>query len=217
MITLTEIEVRIIGCLSEKEETTPDYYPLTLNSLTLACNQKSNRNPVVDYDEDEVASALDSLREKKLVMRVDVAGSRVAKFRHRIEEHFEITKEQKVLLTVLMLRGAQTLGELKGRTERMHKFSELLEVERALLDLNEELDEEMIKVLPPQPGQKERRYIHLLSEYNGEEAEVVQSTAKPIESSNQNSTNDLEARVTTLENEVSELKDQVRQLKEFIE
>ncbi|MFP4157822.1 MAG: DUF480 domain-containing protein [Opitutales bacterium] len=115
-------EARVLGCLLEKEATTPDIYPLTLNSLLAGCNQKTNRFPVVDYDEEIIAEALDSLRTKKLVYRIDIAGARVAKYRHNIDESLGLSPGVKALLTVLLLRGPQTLGELRARTERIFQF-----------------------------------------------------------------------------------------------
>jgi uncharacterized protein len=216
MISLTDIEARIIGCLSEKEETTPDYYPLTLNSLTLACNQKSNRSPVVNYEEEQVARAIESLREKKMVFRMDIAGSRVPKFKHRIEENLILNKAEKVLLTVLLLRGAQTLGELRTRSDRMHKFEELLEVESALTSANDHNDGLLIKILPPQPGQKEKRYVQLLCEPEISTSEIISD--EPVafkESLYQNS--HLEDRISELESEIKLLKAEFAEFKKQFE
>jgi uncharacterized protein YceH (UPF0502 family) len=159
---LTTPEARVLGCLLEKAATTPDVYPLTLNSLLAACNQKTNRHPVVEYDEDIVAEATEGLRAKKLAFRVDIAGSRVAKYRHNVDEFIGLSKAGKALLTVLLLRGAQTAGELRLRTERMHAFADTEAVEEELDALADELDPPLWKKLLPAPGQKEARYRHLL-------------------------------------------------------
>ena len=160
---LTAEEVRALGCLLEKEATTPDAYPLTFNSLLLACNQKTNRNPVVDYDEDALAEAVEGLRSKQLAVRVDGAGSRVPKFRHQIDEQLGLPKSGKALLTVLLLRGPQTIGELRLRTERMFSFPTTDSVEQELTELAEEIDRPLWTKLPQAPGQKEERYAHLFA------------------------------------------------------
>jgi uncharacterized protein YceH (UPF0502 family) len=130
--TLHPVEIRVLGALIEKEITTPEYYPLTVNSLQNACNQKSSRDPVVQFDERTVEQALETLKNKHLVVRVSGAGHRVEKFAHRLGEVLNLGRREMALLCVLMLRGAQTVGELRGRTERMHEFNDLDEVERVL-------------------------------------------------------------------------------------
>ena len=160
---LSPEEVRVLGCLMEKEATTPDTYPLTLNSLLLACNQKTNRNPVVDYNEEALADAIEGLRGKQLAVRVDGAGSRVPKFRHLIDDRLGLGRDVKALLTVLLLRGPQTLGELRLRTERMFSYATIEQVESTLLELKEEIERPLWKKLPQAPGQKEERYAHLFS------------------------------------------------------
>lgn len=136
MVTRVEplhpVEIRVLGALIEKDITTPEYYPLTVNSLQNACNQKSSRDPVVQYDEQTVEQALELLKNKHLVVRVSGAGHRVEKFAHRLGETLNLGRREMALLCVLMLRGAQTVGELRGRTERMHDFTDLEEVERVL-------------------------------------------------------------------------------------
>ena len=146
----------------EKERNTPEVYPLTLNSLVNACNQVSNRDPVVKYDERVVAHGLDLLRQKKLVFEVHAAGSRVEKFRHALLDHFELKPDETAILCVLMLRGAQTPGELRTRTERQHPFTSLEEVETCLQSLMQ-MREPLARIVPAGPGQKEKRYIQLLS------------------------------------------------------
>jgi uncharacterized protein YceH (UPF0502 family) len=130
--TLHPVEIRVLGALIEKDITTPEYYPLTVNSLQNACNQKSSRDPVVQFDERTVEQALETLKNKHLVVRVSGAGHRVEKFAHRLGEVLNLGRREMALLCVLMLRGAQTVGELRGRTERMHDFTDLEEVERVL-------------------------------------------------------------------------------------
>jgi len=159
---LTPEEARVLGCLLEKEATTPDVYPLTLNGLLAACNQKTNRNPVVDYDEDAVAEAIEGLRAKGLAFRVDGAGSRVPKYRHHVHERFNLGKAGRALLTTLLLRGPQTPGELRSRSERLHHFADVEATEAELDALAAELDPPLWKKIPPAPGQKESRYLHLL-------------------------------------------------------
>ncbi len=155
-------EVRILGCLIEKELTTPDYYPLTLNSLTAACNQKSNRNPVVIFPESDVECSLEALRDKGWVVVVDGAGSRTRKYRHSFLEKSGLEKREMVVLAVLMLRGAQTVGEIRGRSGRMHRFESLDEV-GDILDALAAAGEPWVVRLPRLPGRKENRYMHLLA------------------------------------------------------
>jgi len=165
---LTEQEVRILGCLVEKELTTPDYYPLTLNSLTAACNQKSNRNPVVLYNEPDVERSLGMLRDKGWVFEVDGAVSRVRKYRHAFLQKSGLEKKEMVALSLLMLRGPQTVGEIRGRSGRLHKFEGLDEVGDTLAGLIEREEPWGVK-LPRQAGRKENRFMHLL----GGEVEVA--------------------------------------------
>ncbi len=161
-IVLTEVETRVLGSLVEKEITTPDYYPLSLNALINACNQKSNRDPVTNLSEDEVRDALDSLNAKGLAGVRSTAESRVTKYEHRLQEVFNFGRRETAILCVLLLRGPQTPGELRGRTERMYRFSELDEVQSALQHLIQR-DPPLVKMLPRQPGTKESRYAHLLA------------------------------------------------------
>lgn len=196
--TLTDIEVRVLGALIEKEITTPDYYPLSLNALVAACNQSSNRNPVVHYDESTVAQTLDSLREKKLVHFVDRSESRVTKYRHVLYEAMNLGRPAMAVMCVLMLRGPQTVGEIRTRTNRLYDFTSLEEVETILNSL---MSAELPRVLrlARQVGQKEVRYAHLLSgEVRMPESEEV---TEP----------DLD-RISRLERDVEDLK---RQFEEF--
>ena len=159
---LTAIEIRVLGCLIEKEMTTPDYYPLTLNSLTAACNQKSNRDPVLELDETDVVKALDKLRFKGLAMQATGEGSRVPKYGHNLEAKLHFEPEQLAILCELFVRGPQTLGELRTRCERMRPFDDLAAVETVLVELIEH-DPPLVVKLPRQPGRKEQRYAHLLA------------------------------------------------------
>lgn len=159
---LNPIETRILGCLLEKERTTPEAYPLTLNSLIAAANQTTNREPVLSLDTKDIEQALDSLRAKKLAAMVMMAGARTAKFRHLLPDHYEFSPAETSLICVLMLRGPQTPGELKVRTERLHRFRDTDELERCLRSLAEGA-EPIVRELAPQPGRKGIRWVQLLS------------------------------------------------------
>jgi uncharacterized protein YceH (UPF0502 family) len=161
-LVLTETEVRVLGALIEKDITTPEYYPLSLNSLVNACNQKSNRDPVMQLDENAVRDALGGLQEHRLAGPAGGADSRVTKYEHRTQEVFNFTRAEVAVLCVLLLRGPQTPGELRGRTERMHHFEALDDVQSALQKLMQR-QPPLVKVLPRQPGTKESRYAHLLA------------------------------------------------------
>jgi uncharacterized protein YceH (UPF0502 family) len=161
-IVLTLAEARVLGALVEKEATTPDYYPLSLNALINACNQRSNREPVMDLDEEAVRQALHGLEDMKLAGRARGADGRVAKYEHWLGEVFNFSRAETALVCVLLLRGPQTPGELRGRTERMHRFEEIGDVLAGLQKLMER-EPPLVAVLPRQPGTKESRYTHLLS------------------------------------------------------
>ena len=171
-IVLNEMEARVLGALLEKEITTPDYYPLSLNSLVNACNQKSNRDPVMNLDEDSVRDALRTLHDNSLARSVSAADSRVTKYEHRLQEAFNFDRREAALFCELLLRGPQTPGELRTRAERMHQFDDLSEAQSALQRLMNR-EPPLVKVLARQPGTKESRYIHLLSG----DAKPVRSTA----------------------------------------
>jgi uncharacterized protein YceH (UPF0502 family) len=162
MDELTHQEARVLGCLIEKALTTPDYYPLTLNALTAACNQKSNREPVASYDDKTVVRALDGLREKKLAWMVHTAGSRVPKYDHRLGEKLALGPAETAVLCTLMLRGPQTTGELKARCGRLHGFNTVAEVELALHALQAHSEGPLSAELPLRHGAREHRYAHLL-------------------------------------------------------
>ncbi len=159
MIELTPEEIRVLGCLVEKQRTTPDTYPLTINALRLACNQSTNRNPVVDYEEAVVREAAQRLGRRGWARFTSGAGSRTAKYRHVLGEAVGLADDELVVLAVLMLRGAQTPGELKGRSDRMHPFTDLAAVDDAVERL---IARELVERLPRRPGQKEERYAHQL-------------------------------------------------------
>jgi uncharacterized protein YceH (UPF0502 family) len=194
-VSADAVELRVLGCLIEKQRTTPDVYPLSLNTLRLACNQSTNREPVVDYDEPAIRDALQRLSSKGWVRLASGPTSRAVKYRHLFDEALGLSGSELSLLTVLMLRGAQTVGELKSRTERLHRFDSLPEVDETLHGLG---SRELVMRLERRPGQKEERWEHRL----GDTAEVAASA--PAQRS-------LEERVRTLEEQVAELRDQVRQ------
>ena len=192
---LTEIEARIVGALVEKHLTTPEYYPLTLNALVAACNQKTNREPVVSYDEQIVQQALDDLRDKNLVYVFYGSTSRVPKYKHIFGDYFELEASEIAVLCVLMLRGVQTIGELHQRTHRLYEFSGLGEVNETLERLMKR-DEPLVTKLERQAGQKEARFAHLLS------GEVTSYT--PAERVSRSSAND--ERIEKLEQEIATLR-----------
>src|SRR5579864_8837377 len=161
-ILLTEVETRVLGSLIEKELTTPEYYPLSLNALVNACNQKSNRDPVMNLDEEAVSEAMRALDKKGLAGAADNMVSRVTKYEHRLQEAYNFTRHEIAILAELLLRGPQTPGELRSRADRMHKFDDLGIVLTTLRKLMKR-DPPLVKVLPRQPGTKEARYAHLLS------------------------------------------------------
>jgi uncharacterized protein YceH (UPF0502 family) len=189
------VELRVLGCLIEKQRTTPDVYPLSLNALRLACNQSTNREPVVDYDEPAIRDALQRLSSKGWVRLASGPTSRAVKYRHLFDEALGLSGSEISLLTVLMLRGAQTVGELKSRSERLHHFASLAEVDESLHEL---AGRELVERLDRRPGQKEERWEQRL----GDTAEAA--SPAPARSS-------LEERVRTLEEQVAELREQVRQ------
>jgi uncharacterized protein YceH (UPF0502 family) len=217
-IFLNSVEARILGALVEKDVTTPDYYPLSLNALVNACNQKNNRDPVMTLDEAAVRGALDGLRNKNLAGPASGADSRVAKYEHRLQEMFNFTRGETAILCVLLLRRPQTPGELRARTERMHRFEDLSEVESSLQHLIER-DPALARVLPRQPGSKESRYTHLLSgdvEDTGMAgASAAHSAAYPATNAAAPSTD--RDRITHLEDEVATLRNEVTDLKQQLE
>ncbi|MBZ5610258.1 MAG: YceH family protein [Acidobacteriia bacterium] len=196
-LVLHPVEVRVVGALLEKEITTPEYYPLSLNALVNACNQKSNRDPMVQFDEATVEQALQTLRDKGLLLSITGAGSRVPKYGHRISERLNLGRRELAILCELMLRGPQTLGELRTRSERMHRFDDLAEVEAVI-----ERQPELIAKLPRRPGEKEVRYAHLLC---GPPEMVETEVAAPAQARPD--------RIGILETEVAELRSELEDLK----
>jgi uncharacterized protein len=208
-LKLKEIEVRVLGSLIEKDITTPDYYPLSLNALVNACNQKNNRDPVMTLDESAVRDALSSLQEKRLAGPAGGADSRVTKYEHRLQEVFNFDRREIALICVLLLRGPQTPGELRGRAERMYRFEILDDVQSALQRLMER-QPPLVAVLSRQPGTKESRYTHLFSgEY------IPQAATTPNRSTSELSgiDNDYEQRIAGLEAAVASLKSEVEELR----
>jgi len=201
-IVLDETEVRILGCLIEKEMTTPEYYPLSLNSLTNACNQKSNRNPMTSYDETVVSDGLDRLLEKGLARKSYTAGSRVPKYLHTVLDKFDLSGQETAILCELMLRGPQTLGELRTRADRMSSFGSLEEVEKKLEGLLEHNPALALK-LPRETGRKECRYMHLFS---GSSIEVFSAGSATREITPQERISRLEEETARLKGELDELK-----------
>ena len=161
-LTLSPVETRVLGCLLEKERVTPENYPMSLHSLTAACNQATNREPVTAYDEKTVEAALDGLRGKKLATVIWAAGARVQKYRHNFLDEYTLDPREVAVLCVLMLRGAQTPGELRQRTERLHSFADAREIEECLHGLAQGAAP-LVRILAPRPGQKEKRCVQLLS------------------------------------------------------
>jgi len=217
-LQLSETEIRVLGALIEKESTTPEYYPLSLNALLNACNQKSNRDPVTTLDEDAVRHSIRTLSEQALV-RSAGGYSRVAKFEHRINELYNFHRNELAVLCVLLLRGPQTPGELRTRTDRLYSFDDLEAVHSALALLMRR-DPPLVKILPRQPGTKEARYTHLL----GGDTTPAHHSSSP-EFSKESSTdaphpaarslaNPDSARIVQLESEVAELKSQLESLRE---
>jgi len=224
-MNLTEIETRVLGSLIEKDITTPDYYPLSLNALVNACNQKNNRDPVMTLDEESVRTALSSLQEKRLAGPAAGADSRVTKYEHRLQEVFNFDRREIAVLCVLLLRGPQTPGELRNRTERMYHFEALDDVV-STLDRLSQREPSLARVLPRQPGTKESRYTHLFS---GEplaaaitasvaraplrQAQGRLSPANPTTESTPSTTE----RLTQLEEEVAELREELSEIQHQLE
>jgi uncharacterized protein len=210
---LDDIEVRVLGSLIEKQITTPEYYPLTLNSLTLACNQKNNRNPVTTLNENEVERALDSLREKNLAYVFYGSTSRVPKFKH-VADNLQLSAPELAAMCVLMLSGAQTVGEIRTRGSRLYDFSGLEEVEQTLQSLSARESDPLVIKLPRQPGQKDARFVHLLcGPVAAEQIAEEQAVRKPARRSSE----DLEARVEALTAEVGSLRRQFEEFKKQFE
>jgi len=217
-IQLDDVEVRVLGALMEKEVSTPEYYPLSLNALVNACNQKSNREPVVSYDEDTVETALAGLRAKGLAVRLSGHDMRVPKHSHRLSEVINLGRREAAVLCVLMLRGPQTAGELRSRTDRLYQFDDLEAVDACLIRLMEWEPEPLVARLSRQVGYKEVRYAHLLS---GEPPAVPVAAAAPSSPAVRENRDDtiarLQATVDRLEAEVADLKRQFAEFKRQFE
>jgi uncharacterized protein YceH (UPF0502 family) len=201
-VDVTPEEVRVLGALVEKQRTTPDQYPLSLNALRLACNQSTNRDPVVEFDEHTIREALERLARRRWVRLASGAGSRATKYRHLFDEALGLARPEVAVLAVLMLRGAQTPGELRSRTERLHRFEgqhDLAETITRLIERN------LVVRLDRRPGQKEERYAHLLVDDETDQAGEPMPAAAPRASS-------LEERVSRLEEEHATLRDAVERL-----
>ena len=205
-IILNPAECRVLGALVEKDITTPDYYPLSLNALVNACNQKNNREPVTNFDEETVRLALRNLSEKQLAGMARGADGRVAKYEHHLQEVFNFTRGETAIICVLLLRGPQTPGELRGRTERMHRFEDLEDVLTGLQQLMRR-EPPLAKALGRRPGTKEIRYAHLLSG----DVEAWEPTA---ETSFFNRPSDDNERMTHLEEQVAALQKEVAEIKQ---
>ncbi len=214
-VELSDVECRILGCLIEKENTTPDYYPMTLNALTNACNQKSSRDPVVDYSEETVEAGLDSLRAKNLVYVLYGSGSRTAKYKHIFPKFFDLELPEVAVMCIILLRGSQTLGELNQRTTRIYEFADLNEVNETVEGLTRR-DDPLLFKLPKQPGQKEVRFAHLLSgEIDVENLPVIAQS--PSTSAKNDRIEQLEEKVASLENELNELREDFAEFKKQFE
>ncbi len=216
-VVLGDLEVRVLGALVEKEITTPDYYPLSLNALVNACNQKSNRHPVMNLDENAVRDALDSLNAKGLAGAASGADSRVTKYEHRLQEAYNFSRPEIALLCVLLLRGPQTPGELRGRSERLYPFSDLSDVQSALQRLMKR-EPPLVKMLARQPGTKEARYAHLLAgDVEMWETEPAAESAAMGSSGESERLARLEDQIANLQKELADLKQQLADFRKQFE
>ena len=211
-IVLDAVEARVVGALVEKAVTTPDYYPLTLNALVNACNQTSNRDPVTSYDQAAVKRALETLRDKKLAFVFEGAASRVTKFGHKFAETLGLSGPEAAVLCVLLLRGPQTVGEIRGRTGRLHDFADLDEVECTLQTLAARAPQSLVVRLPRQSGFKESRYAHLLSG-PPEAAPAETPSSEPSGAADGDRVGRLEQEVAGLRRELAELKAQLAEFR----
>jgi hypothetical protein len=215
-VVLSAEEIRVLGSLFEKENTTPDYYPLTLNALLAACNQKSSRDPAVSYTEEAVMAALDGLREKGLARVITSSeGGRVPRYRHVFAEAFSLNQPEAAALCVLMLRGPQTVGEIRGRTNRIYDFASLAEVQETLDGLARRIPRPLVAELARQAGTKEPRYTHLLG---GEPVDIEPAGARrPAVEQVTPAAGETQQRVERLETEVENLRAEVEELKQALE
>jgi uncharacterized protein YceH (UPF0502 family) len=216
-IQLSKVAARVLGALVEKEITTPEYYPLSLNALVNACNQKTNREPLMNLDEEAVTVALRSLRDLELAGAADTSDSRVRKFEHRLQEVFNFTRPETAVLCVLLLRGAQTPGEIRGRGERLHHFEELSDVQAALQKLMAR-GPALVKVLARRAGTKESRYVHLMcGDVEDSAVEGVREAVRVSGGVDGESIARLESEVAALRSEVAELRLQLAQFRKQFE
>lgn len=210
---LSAVEARVLGCLIEKEMQTPDYYPLTLNSLVNACNQKSCREPVMELNEPAVAQSLFELRHKGLANQIDTVGYRASKFEHKMDQKFQFADQELAVICLLLLRGAQTPGELRTRSGRSFEFASPEEVEQTLQGLAEKENGPFVVKLPRQPGKRENRYMHLFcGPVNPDDyasAEMPQENASVVVSYDQ--------RISAMENEIATLKSELDSLRQKFE
>lgn len=207
---LTDVEVRVLGSLLEKEATTPDNYPLSLNALQAACNQTTNREPVMRLDEDALVPATVALRRRGLLRQIQPAGSRVTKFEHLLGDELQLGRRELAVLGVLMLRGPQTPGELHARTERLHPFADFADLEAALETLMARQPEPLAARLPRRPGQKEVRYAHLLAGEPSHADAPAAPDERPVPARRAGADDD---RVAALERTVEELRGEVAALR----
>jgi len=210
---INETEARILGSLVEKQLTTPEYYPLTLNALTAACNQKSNRDPVMSLDDSTILAAIDTLRDKNLVYLFYGSGSRTVKYKHMLPNVYEVEPPAVALVALLLLRGAQTAGEMRGRADRLYPFSDIGEVQETLDELADR-GEPLVIRLERQPGQKEPRYAHLLSGEIDVAAIATRSQTPANELQSSGRVEALEQELTGLRNDIAELREEFNRFKE---
>lgn len=213
-LELSSVETRVLGSLLEKERTTPEYYPLSLNGLVAACNQTTNRDPIVSYDDRTVEQSLDRLREKKLAMLVHTAGARVPKYRHTLLDTYNLDVREVGLLCVLMLRGPQTPGELRSRTGRMCDPMTLPDIEQRLEELTRGGDP-LVRVIPAKPGQKEKRYVQLLSSESEFDGSAIAPTPVAGPVSEKSRLDTLESELNTLRSELQALRDELADFKKL--
>jgi uncharacterized protein len=209
---LSDIEARVLGALIEKELTTPEYYPLSLNALVNACNQKSNRDPVMSLDDAAVDNALRSLDKQGLAGRADAMHNRATKFEHRLQEAFNLDRRETAILAELLLRGPQTPGELRGRASRMHPFDDLAQVQSTVQRLMQH-EPPIVKVLPRQPGTKEARHAHLLS---GDVSTPAQTQSREAAPSGAAENAGSAERIARLEKEVAALRQELADMKQHL-
>jgi uncharacterized protein len=205
------VEIRVLGCLIEKQRTTPDVYPLSLNALRAACNQSTNRDPVVEYDEPTIRAALERLDRKRWARLASGPGSRAIKYRHLLGDELSLDDAEISLLCVLMLRGPQTPGELKGRSERLHRFGSLEDVDATLAAL---IERGLVARLERRPGQKEQRFAQLLGGDEGISEDTAEPGGTPAPAVDDDRVEALEARVDRLEDEVASLRGALESLRE---